>query len=395
MRYSDGTDFKIDELLAFGNSVFGDELPEGGFAQLLPKLASGAVETKHYRVITEDEAGKKIAAMLVMLPLTLRILDQELNVRYIGLVSVSKAARGKGYMKLLMNRAIQEMKDEGCHMSILGGQRQRYGYFGYEPAGFEVHYTLTPTNVRHALRAVGIDGKSGISLERLEQGSAAAKEAYSMYCRRAYRVYREEKNFFENLCTWKGIPYEIRQAGVIAGYISVDGMDKNKGELIVNELDMAEHVDTLAVYKTCMEFFEKQGYRALKFSLPVFDEKNQELGKICENIEIVCNHSYLVLDYCRVLSAMLEWKSKLCALADGEMMLIIDGERLIISVHKGVPYVKRDLHNSYDDVVSVSMTAHEAVRRLLSPEGWLPVFGNVFPAGWFPLEIYVSGVDAC
>lgn len=44
-------------------------------------------------------------------------------------------------MKALMNAWIEEMR-ETCDLSVLGGQRQRYEYFGYTHGGQQMVYTV-------------------------------------------------------------------------------------------------------------------------------------------------------------------------------------------------------------------------------------------------------------
>ena len=56
-----------------------------------------------------------------------------------------------GYMQQLMAHCVQAAPAEGFHLSWLGGQRQRYGYSGYEKCGVYYRLTLSQTNVRHVL----------------------------------------------------------------------------------------------------------------------------------------------------------------------------------------------------------------------------------------------------
>ena len=72
-----------------------------------------------------------------------------LEIAGIGGVSSHPRSRGAGYMRQLMHHLVQRMRDEGKHLSWLGGQRQRYAYFGYEDCGVSHTYTLSKTNLRH------------------------------------------------------------------------------------------------------------------------------------------------------------------------------------------------------------------------------------------------------
>lgn len=415
MRVTTGLEFDNKELLAFGNRVFGEELPEGGFAELLPKLDSGAVDRENYKVVAEEDG--QIAAMVLSLPLTLMVFGQALKARYIGLVCVAEEARGRGYMKLLMEKAVDDMKDDGVDLSILGGQRQRYGYFGYEPAGFEVHQTLTVTNGRHALKDVDCS-ESGILTELLpmKSDSESIQSAYELYCTSAedYGAVRRPGDFYNDLCSWTDVPYEIRQNGRFAGYLCADG--RTKGDVLgIGEIVLEKHAQIPEVLKACLEYFREKGYQSLRFVLPAFDRLNRELGKICESIEICCNHSFLVLDYVRVLSAAMSWKAAKQGLVDGKAVLVIDGKRIAVTVDNGIPAVREEGTETAGEVrkerieqgrqeeePAVILTGNEAVRLLFSPAGGLMQVhmgekesGKALPAGWFPIELYLSGMDAC
>lgn len=59
----------------------------------------------------------------------------EMRVAGIGQVSCLPDLRGKGMMSGLLNAAIDRMTQDGYHVSILGGDRQRYRRYGWEVAG--------------------------------------------------------------------------------------------------------------------------------------------------------------------------------------------------------------------------------------------------------------------
>ena len=113
-----------DELIDFGNMVFKED-----FRALLPKLYQDHPEAAaHHHLIREDG---RIKAMVGSFPITLKAAGRTLKVRGIGTVSVHPYARGRGYMKTLMGNAVKEAEAEGAALMILGGQRQRYEYFGF------------------------------------------------------------------------------------------------------------------------------------------------------------------------------------------------------------------------------------------------------------------------
>ena len=65
-----------------------------------------------------------------------------------GVCSHPVLARGAGYVQQLMDHILARMKAEGYHLSVLGGIRQRYAYYGYEKCGVATSYSINRSNVR-------------------------------------------------------------------------------------------------------------------------------------------------------------------------------------------------------------------------------------------------------
>ncbi len=135
-----------DEGLAFINGVF---FADGSkdFSTLLPSIYQPTDEFMAYNHAVREDGS--IRAVVGLFPLDWQVGDARLTIGGIGGVSTHPSVRGKGYMKLLMNHCVEHMKSEGMQLSWLGGQRQRYGYFGYEKCGLQLRISLTAANVRH------------------------------------------------------------------------------------------------------------------------------------------------------------------------------------------------------------------------------------------------------
>ncbi|MFH0796123.1 MAG: GNAT family N-acetyltransferase [Candidatus Omnitrophota bacterium] len=96
--------------------------------------------------------GDGIASLVRVFSLDLILGKSRVKAGGIGGVATSPSIRGKGYMSQLMNHAIDQMKEEGFPVSILGGDRHRYRSFGYENAGKTLRLTVT----RRGLDKAGI-----------------------------------------------------------------------------------------------------------------------------------------------------------------------------------------------------------------------------------------------
>ena len=67
----------------------------------------------------------------ITVPLSLLVAGKPLRAAGIGTVSVHPYARGEGHMKKLMHMTLEECRENGADLAMLGGQRQRYEYFGF------------------------------------------------------------------------------------------------------------------------------------------------------------------------------------------------------------------------------------------------------------------------
>lgn len=66
----------------------------------------------------------------------------------IGSVSTAYSHRGRGYMTELLQRSFQEMEKQKLPLSVLGGDRHRYGNFGYENGGRVVELIISSRGFR-------------------------------------------------------------------------------------------------------------------------------------------------------------------------------------------------------------------------------------------------------
>ena len=85
----------------------------------------------------------KIVSNVGLFPLSLRVEDALLKVGGIGGVCTDANYRGQGLMSRLLKKSIKIMETEGYDISWLGGDRKRYGNFGWETAGRQYHFTVS------------------------------------------------------------------------------------------------------------------------------------------------------------------------------------------------------------------------------------------------------------
>ncbi len=134
-----------NEYVDLANHTFGFDIEE-----LLPKVYYKGDHSDRITKVAETESGKLVAENAV-LPQTVHASGKTLLANFLGIMVVDPKYRGEGHMKELMKLQLEEMSGQ-YHISILGGQRQRYEYFGYTSGGVQYRYHINISNIRHALK---------------------------------------------------------------------------------------------------------------------------------------------------------------------------------------------------------------------------------------------------
>ena len=137
------------------DACFPTETAAGGMAARWPHCLQPTPQ--HMRQYLTLKDGGRIVACLSCIHQTLVVEGASFRSGGIGQVSTLDEYRGRGLMTRLLDDAVRRMEEDGFALSDLGGDRVRYGRFGWEPAGREWHFTLTPRSVREHPRPQGFD----------------------------------------------------------------------------------------------------------------------------------------------------------------------------------------------------------------------------------------------
>lgn len=374
-----------DEIIDFINYVFSQNERPHDFKKLLPKLYGDSRNYAeiHYLVKEDD----KIKALICTMPIEYSIYGNEIKACCIGMVSVHPYARNKGYMKRLMKEALTDIKNQGCHYVFLGGQRQRYEYFGFEPSGIQMEFYLTSDNARHGLTHTDSIPVKIVPLTTEE----LLDKAYSFYVAQPVHAHRSREDFYDILSTWDCIPYGIIVNYEFSGYLTMspDGW--------IPELLLADTKHYSAVLKALFTHTGKEQFRLL--AAPYDFNKINYLQNIAETYKITTCESYRIFNWKLVLQAFLDLKSHLVNLADGILRIGIGDCVYEMKVRGNVPSV----HKSSKEA-DLSMTELTATRLLLSQIGSYGL--TDYTAGlaadqlncvnsWFPLPLTAIPIDCC
>ncbi len=359
---------------------FRDDEDNRDFLTLLPKLYKDKYEPAYNNlVVMEDE---KIKAAIGLYPLTAIAADRTIRVGGIGNVAVARDSRGKGYMIDRLNACLDIMKDDGTVYSVLGGHRQRYGYFGYEPAGISVCFSINERNLHHVLG--GEIECRFTSREVTEEDTELLAKIKSLYETQPFHFVRPDGDMLDILRSWRSKPYAAFDGDRFAGYFVLsDGGN-------ISEIGSAEGTELLDVVICAMNAGSRD---KVSFSLPVYDTENCEtMARICDSYHLSHCEMINILDYAAFIEAFLAVKAQRTALTSGTLVMLIHGfkgdERLEITVSGNKVSVSKT-----EKPADIELEHREAVRCISALYSEARTRLPAFAAGWFPVDFFAFSQD--
>lgn len=376
--YRKATEADRDKYIDFANLVFSMAHRPHDFKAVVPKVYGDGKKTAHMQNLALDDQGN-VRGLVAVMPNEMHVMGETLKTGYVGTVSVHPYARGEGHMKKLMQMALDEMRAEGCDLSLLGGQRQRYEYFGYSRGGISYTYTVTPTNVRHAL---GEADASAIEIREIAPDDAPALEkAHALHAQKPVRGTRTPENFHLIATTWMARLMGVYQNGAMVGYMIV-GANGDSAPIV--ELRLDDCSLTGAVVK---KHLAMTGAKGCEIACADYDTAlRRELARFAEYSSADEAQQILVFNFAKVLRAFFELKASYARLEDGARSYRIDGQGVTITVKGNEVSVTEEAAAD-----AIPLTAMDAQFLFFGRDGQF--FGHTLPLGWAPLPLYLDNAD--
>lgn len=372
----------FEDAMDFLNLVFGAHRPHD-FERLLPAAYQPNDESRacNYAVRTDG----RIRGIVGMFPLALQVGRTTLKVAGVGGVSTHPRSRGAGYMRALMNHCVRLMREQGYHLSYLGGQRQRYQYFGYERCGQVFHYSLNHPNLRHCFGAAEAPGICFEPLEAMDSERMTAArgqhDAQPIYC------LRQPGNFYHHLRSWYNRPHvALDSGGSLVGYLVATASGDRITELVTDDDDTALRL--LRAWVTDRTEHE------VTIALPAYRAGLARLlGRCCERIGVQPSGNWQVFDWVGVLDALFKARPLSGPLLEGEVVVAIEGiGALCLSVRDGQPSCV-----ATQDEPALRCDALTAMRLLFGPLAPSQVMALPAAAArldqWCPLPLFWPAQD--
>lgn len=385
--YGRGRDEDNRKLIAFINDVFfTDDPTEREFLELLPKIYKDKYRPAYCNFVAQEKDTGVFRSAVGNFYCDYVIGGEEIKACCIGNVAVGREYRGMGYMIKLMEMSVEDMKNNGADLAYLGGQRQRYGYFGFEQAGVCYNFGLSRSAYRHALGSI----PSALTKEKLTEENAEAISVIAEIAEKnAVAAKRNKEDYLDILMSWRQVPYILKDGDKIIGYI-VFNRDMDR----LQEFGATDKAYYPRVIAAAYEIMDELGIRSgLHFDVGPFEkDKIDFFSANCDGIDMGGCEMILVYNFCKVIKAYLKAKASYCTLADGETTVLIHGkygdENLTISVKDNCVSVEKtdktpDAEMSHNEATRAFFSLHQNERFSMKP----------FAQQWLPLPMFQSSCD--
>jgi|GEM_PF-1241979 len=312
------------------------------------------------------------------------IAGNQLKICGIGNVFVSEEYRHKGYMKSIMKNAVSELIENDTDMAFLGGNRQRYEYFSFEPCGYKYNIDFLTRNEIHF-----IGNRENIKLEisPITKNDKYLKEIKKINEARPAFIKRDFSPFYDIIRSWDAKIYKATDSGKLAGYF----FERQNGEY-VHEIGYTDKKYIPGIVNAALNM-SPDG--KIEIDCPSYDKNLLGfLSEHCEYLYICPVEQFSVFNYKKTVSSFLNLKSETSFIPDGKFSFEINGIKRkekfeIISENNKISVIdlddkqKCDIVLNHTDAMRFFFSIHSEIRDGISD--------NV--KSWLPLPLFIYSTD--
>ena len=302
-----------DELISLLNLVFSKQNEcVMDFENELPNMCLRDDEhmKKHIGLFVDN----KLVSVVGVYPLPTKVLDREINFCTVGNVATHPDYEGRGYMNILLNRAMEIVKEEKYDACRLGGDRARYLRFGFELCGGNYSYYITPKNTKKSL--LGVYGQNTSVVEILSNDESSLTFAREVYHQNKVSVLRGDNDVMYRVMTArKNTPYLVTKNNEPIGYFALASNKKEVSEAYA--INKESYLDTVVAISNYLN----DGF---SIALPQHDiDLIREINKCAEYMSIQIPSNFNVVSFEKVVDAYIKLKASYTCLVAGSVTISI------------------------------------------------------------------------
>ena len=312
-----------DELLEMLNYTFGTSYGRGmDFLNEQPNMWVRDDEHlgKHLAVFE----GGRLASVVGIYPLPAVIDGTEVLFATTGNVATHPDFTGKGYFTELFTRIMAELDVIDADAARLGGARQRYARFGFEPCGTLHKFMINERN-RKALQKEPTDiefkAVDEDSIKELAYINGLSQKSLMYVKRSSDHGYR---NVFLNLCSKHARPYIAIKNGEFVGYLSAYADNQFIGRS-TNGRHIAEmRAESTELFRDIVFSWQERCNADVNVPIaPFMKEELKIFSAIAQSMTTVTPSHFKFRKFENVADALMRVKSKTCDMPSGEIAIEI------------------------------------------------------------------------
>ena len=363
-----------EELISLLNLVFSKQNNcEMDFEKELPNMCiqDDIHMAKHIGLFVKN----KLVSVVGVYPLPTMILDNKINFCTVGNVATHPDYEGYGYMNMLLNKAMEIVKEDNYDICRLGGDRARYLRFGFELCGRNYSYYITTKNAKKSM--LSSYGQDTTVTEILPTDEKSLSFARKIYHQNKVSVLRNDNGVMYRVMTaWKNTPYLVIKNDEPIGYFTLTPDKKTVSEAYA--IDNQSYLDTVVAISN---------YLNDDFSITLYEhdiDLLRELNKCAEYMSIQIPSNFNVVNFEKVVDAYIKLKESYTSLVQGCVTISINeyGKIKIFADENGCGCVK------FDGECDFELSKSEAIRFIFGMHPPVAVIEpNFFAKANFPLPL--------
>jgi len=293
------------------------------FLSELPKM--WIKDDKHMGYHTGVFEDGKLVAVGGVYPLPVKIGQTSLLFATTGNMATLPEYEGRGYFNSIFSAMMKEVEENGFDGARLGGLRQRYARFGYEPAGLAYNVNFTENNRIKYFKDAGKD----IEFYEIKRGDTEwlafcneLSHKSDFYVERS--IEDNYRDVYLGLRCKHSTPYVALMGGVPIGYLAASG-NEYIGHAINGHCIWELKYTSVEHFVPMVCAWQRRVGKNISFKLaPYMQQELRVITPGAESISILPPSRFKILNYDKVADALLKLKYAKQSLLHGEIVVGIE-----------------------------------------------------------------------